>query len=98
MSAHTTVSMFAAGAALLAFWVNVRFPGFGPSRVSRAIVAAGVAVALQTPSLWLIASTRASLGAPAALLLVALPSLTLLFWTAACLLRSLAAAGATQGR
>ena len=98
MSAHATVSIFAAGAALLAFWVVVRYPDFGPRRVSRAIVAAGIAVALQSPMLALIASARASLGVPAALLLVALPSLTLLFWTAACLLRSLAAAGATQGR
>jgi len=46
---------------------------------------------LQTPVAGIVGNVAASHGVPAALLLVVLPSLTLLFWTSGCLVRSIVA-------
>jgi hypothetical protein len=89
MAAGLIVPLFGIGAATLAFWLVARFPGAGPQSVKSAlVVAAGIFVA-QTPVLGLINPVVSAYGVPAALLFVILPSLTLLFWSAGCLVRSL---------
>ena len=96
VSPAAVVWLFALGAALLAFWTALRFPTLGPQRLLSALVVAGLAVACESPLVAFVGSVRRSAGVPAALLLVVLPSLTLLFWTSACLLRS--AVGPTTRR
>jgi len=55
------------------------------------LITAAAVVVFQSPMTGFVASVAASLGAAAALLLVVLPSLTLLFWASGCLVRSLVA-------
>jgi hypothetical protein len=81
--------LFATGAALLAFWAVARFPSVGPQRFLSALLATAAAFVLMSPLPGIVASLAASSGAAAALLFVVLPSLTLLFWTTGCLVRSL---------
>jgi hypothetical protein len=89
MAAGLIVPLFGIGAATLAFWLVARFPGAGPQSVKSAlVVAAGIFVA-QTPLLSLVNPVLSAYGVAAALLFVILPSLTLLFWSAGCLVRSL---------
>jgi hypothetical protein len=89
MASSLVVPLFGVGAATLAFWLVARFPGFGPQSVKSAlVVAAGLFVA-QTPLLNLIDPVMSAHGVAVALLFVILPSLTLLFWGAGCLVRSL---------
>lgn len=53
MSKELFVLVLAAGAALLAIWIHVRFPGLAPERIGRTLLHAGIAfVILQlTPGL-----------------------------------------------
>jgi hypothetical protein len=89
MASGLIVPLFGMGAAMLAFWLVARFPGAGPQSVKSAlVVAAGLFVA-QTPLLNLVNPVLSAHGVAAALLFVILPSLTLLFWGAGCLVRSL---------
>jgi hypothetical protein len=89
MASGLIVPLFGMGAATLAFWLVARFPGAGPQSVKAALlVAAGLFVA-QTPLLNLVNPVISAHGVAAALLFVILPSLTLLFWGAGCLVRSL---------
>jgi hypothetical protein len=83
------LAFFAVGAALLGFWSVARFPSFGPQTVPMALVGAAVAFGLQSPLRGLVTSVAVSRGVPAALLLVVLPSLRLLFWASGCVVRSL---------
>jgi hypothetical protein len=62
------------------------------------LIAAAVAFALQSPMATLVGSVAISRGAGVALLFVVLPSLTLLFWTSGCLVRSLVALIAPHSR
>jgi hypothetical protein len=89
MASSLIVPLFGAGAAILAFWLVARFPSAGPQSVKSAlVVAAGIFVA-QTPVLGLINPVLNAYGVAVVLLFVILPSLTLLFWGAGCLVRSL---------
>jgi hypothetical protein len=89
MTTVTVVPLFAVGAALLAFWTVARFPSAGPQSVPAALVIAAAVFVLQTPLLRFIEPVAATAGVASALLFVVLPSLTLLFWSSGCLVRSL---------
>jgi hypothetical protein len=89
VSSSAVVSLFGIGAALLGFWVAARFPALGPQQVLSAVLVTAAVFVLQTPVLGLAGMLVVSLSPAAALLLVVLPSLTLLFWAAGCLVRSL---------
>jgi hypothetical protein len=84
-----TVILFGLGAALLGFWAVARFPGAGPQSVKTALLVTVAVFVLQTPVLGLVSPVIGAYGVAAALLLVILPSLTLLFWASGCLVRSL---------
>jgi hypothetical protein len=90
--------LFAIGAALLAFWAVAHFPSIGPQTVLSALIATAAAFLLMSPLPRAVASVAASKGAAAALLFVVLPSLTLLFWTTGCLVRSLVTLAAPHRR
>jgi hypothetical protein len=94
MSAGTVCHLYALGAALLAFWLLVRFPGLGPKRLVPAIGISIGAMLLKPAFLFLLGSVRDSAGPAAALMAVGLPLLTMLFWTSGCLVR--AAVGARR--
>jgi hypothetical protein len=82
-------AVFAIGAALLGFWAVARFPSVGPQSFLTALLATVAAFVLMSPLPGAVASVAASKGVVAALLLIVLPALTLLFWTTGCLVRSL---------
>jgi hypothetical protein len=88
---HQVLTLFAIGAAFLGFWTVARFPSLGPQTVPMGLIAAAVAFALQSPMAKLVTTVAISRGVAVALLLVVLPSLTVLFWTSGCLVRSLVA-------
>ena len=98
MNPTLTITSFAAGAAVVAFWFVVRFPSLGPRTVGRALVVAAAAFLVQTPLPGLTDRIVSDLGVGAALLLVIFPSLTLLFWACGCLVRSLVSLTAPHGR
>jgi len=85
------VSCFGLGSALLGFWAVARFPGLGPQRVASAIVLVAAAFVAESPLLALARPVIERAGVAEGLILVVLPSLTLLFWTSGCLVRSLVA-------
>jgi hypothetical protein len=92
------VPLYGAGAASLAFWAVARFPGAGPQSVKSALMVAAAVFVIQTPLLGLVGTVVNDYGVPAALLIVILPSLTLLFWGAGCLVRSLVTLAAPYRR
>jgi len=98
MTGQTAVPLFGLGAALIGFWLGVRFPKIGPQSVHGALIVAAAMFVLQTPLLNLVSPVAVEIGTPAALLLVILPSLTLLFWATGCLVRSLVAVAAPYRR
>lgn len=91
MSALAIVASFAGGAALLALWLLVRFPSFGPRGLRGSLIASVVCVVVERPLLSLLDVVRNSSGRGVALLLVGLPLLTVLFWSSGCLVRAAAA-------
>jgi len=91
VNSTSVVLLFAVGAALLAFWTVARFPSVGPQTFRSALLATVAVFMLQTPVAGIVGNVAASRGVPAALLLVVLPALTLLFWTSGCLVRSIVA-------
>ena len=93
------VMFLCTGAALLAFWLLLRFPERGPHDVTKALVHVGVSVVLVqliVPAIHVVRGT----GLPAAQFVVSfgivLPALTYVFLAAAWMIR--AAAGHLQGR
>jgi len=93
------VMFLCTGAALLAFWLLLRFPERGPHDVTKALVHVGVSVVLVqliVPAIHVVSGT----GLPAAQFVVSfgivLPALTYVFLAAAWMIR--AAAGHLQGR
>lgn len=72
MSASTFILVLAAGAALLAVWIHVRFPKLAPERLGRTIVHAATAFAL----LQLAPGLGGSVALMAGVLLFVLPALT----------------------
>jgi hypothetical protein len=91
VNATSVVLLFGVGAALLAFWIVARFPSIGPQTFRSAFLATVAVFMIQSPMAGIVASVAASYGVAAALMLVVLPSLTLLFWTSGCLVRSIVA-------
>jgi hypothetical protein len=85
------VLLFGVGAALLGFWVVARFPSLGPQSFVPALATAAAAFVLQTPLVAFVKPVLVAAGPAVALMLVILPSLTLLFWACGCLVRSLVA-------
>lgn len=93
------VALLCSGAAVLAFWLLMRFPDKGPSDLTKALLHVGVSVVLLqilVPAIHLVGGT----GMPEAQLVVSfglvLPTLTYVFLAAAWMIR--AAAGHLQGR
>jgi hypothetical protein len=84
------VALFAGGAALLALWLLVRFPSFGPRSLRASLIAAVLCVVVERPLLSLLEVVRNSSGRGIALLLVGLPLLTVRFWASGCLGRAAA--------
>jgi hypothetical protein len=85
------VALFAGGAALLALWLLVRFPSFGPHSLRASLIASVICVVIERPLLSVLEFVRNSSGRSIALLLVGLPLLTMLFWSSGCLVRAAAA-------
>ena len=90
MSSASVVSLYAIGAALLAFWLVVRYPALGPQSLQSAMLVVVAVFVLQSPVLLLVEPVEVAAGSPVALLAVILPSLVTLFWSAGCLVRNLA--------
>jgi hypothetical protein len=90
---HSILLVYACGAALLAVWLVVRFPTFGPSSVigSTGLLLAAFGVASIVPIFveWLIAEGSV-LGGFFALVGLVLPTLALMFWSAVLLFRACA--------
>ena len=91
VSALAIVASFAGGAALLALWLLVRFPSFGPRSLRASLIASVLCVVVERPLQSLLEVVRNSSGRGIALLLVGLPLLTILFWSSGCLVRAAAA-------
>jgi hypothetical protein len=91
VSTAAVLYVFAVGAALVGFWAVARFSSFGPQTLRGALVATGAALVLESQLPALVSRMANSAGAAAALVLVVLPALTILFWTSGCLVRSLIA-------
>jgi len=89
VSSASVVQLFGVGTALLAFWFVLRFPTFGPQSVQSATLLVIAVFVLQSPFLILVGPVNAAAGPPTALLVVVMPSLVTLFWSAGCLVRSL---------
>lgn len=98
MGPSAVLSLFAIGAAVLAFWTVARFPSFGPQTLLWAILATAAAFGLESELPGVVSRTIVNAGVPVTLLLVVLPALTLLFWTSGCLVRSLIALLAPHSR
>jgi hypothetical protein len=89
MDPTLAVTLFGIGGAAIGFWAVVRYPGLGPQTVTKALLVTVAVTILQTPLLSLMPPMVAAVGAGGALLVVATPSLALLFWACGCLVRSL---------
>jgi hypothetical protein len=92
------VGIFGLGGGLLGFWLVARFPRLGPQTITASLVAVAAVFILQSPVPALTARVVSTFGVRSALLGVVLPSLTLLFWTAGCLVRSLVATATAYRR
>jgi hypothetical protein len=90
VSSASVVSLYAVGAALLAFWLIVRYPALGPQSLQSALLVVAAVFILQSPVMLLAGPVQLAAGSPVALLAVILPSLVTLFWSAGCLVRNLA--------
>jgi hypothetical protein len=90
VSPVAVVDLFAIGSALLALWLLVRFPSFGPRSLRASLIASVVCVVVEGPVLSLLEAVRNSSGQAAALLVVGLPLLTTLFWSSGCIVRAMA--------
>jgi hypothetical protein len=88
----SVAAIFICVAGGIACWLLVRFPSLGPRGLRSALVVAFLTVALEQPLLALLNGGRASSGRAAALVLVSLPLLTMLFWSSGCLVRATATA------
>jgi hypothetical protein len=88
MDMTVTVNLFLVGAAALGLWSVVRFPSFGPRTVARSLLVVIGAFVLMSATDGLTGTVASSDGPAAALVLVVLPTLTLVFWACACLVRA----------
>ena len=93
MNPNLIISFTAVGAALLGFWFVARFPERGPQGLTSGLLGMALAVGALSCTGPLTTAAAGSFGryGPAlALLLVALPALTSVFWAAGCLIRAIA--------
>jgi hypothetical protein len=88
MDVTVTVDLFSVGAAGLGLWAVARFPSFGPRSVIGSLLVVIGAFALMSATDGLSGTVARSDGPAAALMLVVLPTLTLVFWACACLVRA----------
>jgi hypothetical protein len=79
-------------AAVLGIGLAVGFPRFGPHDLARAALLLAGALLLNYSAPPLVGATASAAGAPAAVVLVVLPALTAMFWTAGCFFRLIATA------
>lgn len=91
MDITATVDVFSVGAAGLGLWVTARFPSFGPRGVAGSILLVVGAFAVMSATNGLSGTVARSQGPGAALLFVVLPTLTLVFWACARLVRAFVA-------
>jgi hypothetical protein len=88
---HSILFIYACGAALLAVWLVVRFPTFGPSSImgSTGLLIAAFGVASVVPAFvqWLVAG-GSLIGGFFALVGLVLPTLALMFWAAVLVFRA----------
>jgi hypothetical protein len=91
MSAQTFVMFLCLGAALLAFWIAVRFPNLGPGTLTGALLHLAVSVVVGMP-VAPVMSRIISVGFPFSILVavfaVALPALVYMFLAGAWLIRT----------
>jgi hypothetical protein len=88
MDITATINLFLVGAAGLGLWMVVRFPSFGPRTVAQSLLLVIGAFVVMSATDGLTGTVASSDGPAAALLLVVLPTLTLVFWACACLVRA----------
>lgn len=91
MSVTTFVLLLCVGAALLALWVVVRFPDFGPEDVTKALLHVGISMVvlqLLVPGIHLVRGTGMPGAVFAASFGVVLPGLTYVWLSAAWLIRA----------
>jgi hypothetical protein len=88
---HSVLFAYACGAALLAVWLVVRFPAFGPNSIVGSIAllfgACVVASVVPAPVQWL-ADSDGVVGGFFALVGLVLPTLALMFWSFVRLFRA----------
>jgi hypothetical protein len=92
VSGSSITAVYVCGAAALAIWLLVRVPSVGPRKLRSAIAAAAAVALLQWPLLTLLDAAGPTPGRTAAIVVVGLPLLTLLFWSSGCLVRAAVAA------
>jgi hypothetical protein len=88
---HSILLAYSCGAAVLAVWLAVRFPTFGPSSVmgSTGLLLAAFVVASVVPLLvQLLVGGGNLVGGFVALIGLVLPTLALMFWAAVLLFRA----------
>jgi hypothetical protein len=88
MNVTLVVCLYLVGAAGLALWLVARFPSLGPTGIGTSIVIVIGSFLLLDLTQGLTGSVSRADGPAAALLLVVLPTLTLMFWSCARLLRA----------
>jgi hypothetical protein len=91
VSGQAIITVFCVGAALLGFWLAVRFPERGPQRLTSGFFAIAVSMAalsLTAPLVRMITGGLGAYGPAFGLLFVVLPALTAVFWAAACMIRT----------
>jgi hypothetical protein len=88
MNVTLVVCLYLVGAAGLALWLVARFPALGPSGIGTSLAIVIAAFMLLDVTQGLTGSVSRAEGPAAALLLVVLPTLTLMFWACARLLRA----------
>ena len=90
LSAESFVLVLCAGAALIAIWIAVRLPRFGPERLPTALVHIVLSVvvgAVTTRAVAAVAGLWIPTGQFIAIFAIALPGLTYMFLAAAWLMR-----------
>jgi hypothetical protein len=92
-----TIGCFGVGASVVAFWLVTRFRASTSQRRNGACRHRGLFV-VHAPLLILVDGAVSEVGIAGILLLVILPSLTLLFRACGCLVRSLVSLTAPYGR
>jgi hypothetical protein len=91
MNVHSILLVYTCGAAALAIWLVARFPRFGPSTILGAtgMLLAAFAVATVVPTVvQTLVGDGSRIGGFVGLVGLVLPTLAVMFWSAARLLRA----------